>query len=74
MIEKVDSWKASDGKIHQFEADAMKAEARLEFVKWYDKMYDQLLSCSGDTIYGYDLADWILSNKDEVENLISEYE
>lgn len=75
MVKKITAFQTSDGKVYGDEDEALRVEARIQFIKTYSSAGSRvgIMSAGGDTICGYELADWLIENKRLVEDLIGVY-
>ena len=58
-MKTVNAWETSDGQIWKYEGDAIRREAKLEFIEWYSNN-----SIQG--IFADELCDWLEDYADAV--------
>lgn len=66
-MERIESYRARDGKVFESEIDAFMHEATLDFKDWYQ---DNELYYAGCTIDADEMVAWLEKNREEVLKLL----
>ncbi len=70
-IEKVETFKTSDGKIFEDEFEACLHQEKLNFKEWYE-VNKPSGNYAGSYVEADDMVEWLMDNAEKVRNLIGD--